>query len=153
MAESDPQLIGVVAVTLFLAKQMAGYCASTGISLPQDVGHKLTHGAKIFPSNWIACPEILQYLRSITATYCVKIICNEKIGQEKRLCCGFFLTLYLLFLDGAFMRLPIASSSTDNQMGAFLADFRFVESGHFDISNLLCGYNEKISIITGNYKC
>lgn len=35
---------------------------------------------------------------------------------------GLFLALHLLFLDGAFMGLPITCGSADDQVGALLAD-------------------------------
>ncbi|MEW8584866.1 MAG: hypothetical protein AB2531_03815, partial [Candidatus Thiodiazotropha sp.] len=74
-------------------------------------------------------------LLSIAAAYRVKIVCNQQIGQKERFRAGLFLTLHLLFLDWAFMWLPVTGRSADNKVGAFLADFRFVEAGHFDCLN------------------
>ena len=78
-------------------------------------------------SGTAAHPEVLL----VAATYSVKIVSNQQIGQKKRFCAGLFLTLHLLYLNGAFMWLPVAGRPTDNQVGALLAGFRFVEAGHF----------------------
>ncbi|MEW8496784.1 MAG: hypothetical protein AB2604_23525, partial [Candidatus Thiodiazotropha taylori] len=60
---------------------------------------------------------------SVTASNSVEIICNQQVGQQKGLGFGLFLALHLLFLDGAFMGLPITCGSADYQVGALLADF------------------------------
>lgn len=78
---------------------------------------------------------LTQRLLSVAAAYCVKIVSNQQIGQKIGLRPGLLLTLYLLSLDRAFMWLPVAGRSADNQVGALLADFRFVEAGHFDCLN------------------
>lgn len=88
-------------------------------------------------SGTTAQPEVLL----IAATYSVKIVSNQQIGQKKRFRLGLFLTLHLLYLDGAFMWLPVTGRPTDNQVGALLTDFRFVEASHFGRLGMLRGYN------------
>jgi hypothetical protein len=39
------------------------------------------------------------------------------------------------------MRLPVTGCSANNQVGAFLADFRFVESSHLSRLGMLRIYN------------
>jgi hypothetical protein len=60
---------------------------------------------------------------SVATADSVKIICNQQIGQKKSFRFGLFLALHLLFLDWAFMGLPIASRAANDQVRALLADF------------------------------
>jgi hypothetical protein len=84
---------------------------------------------------------LIQRLLSVTTAYSVKIVSNQQIGQKKSLRSGLFLTLHLLSLNWAFMRLPVTGRSADNQVGALLADFRFVEASHLKCLDMLHNYN------------
>jgi hypothetical protein len=62
----------------------------------------------------------------VTATNRVKIICNQQIGQEKGFGLGGLSALSFLYLDRAFMGLPIASDSIYDLMGALSAGAGFI---------------------------
>jgi hypothetical protein len=88
---------------------------------------------------------LIQRLLSVTTAYSIKFVSNQQIGQKKSLRSSLFLTLQLLSLNWAFTWLPVTGRSAYNQVGALLADFRFVESSHLNCLDMLYNYNNMVT--------